>query len=156
MRRLSPLAAASAAALVVLGVQPAHADPPRIERDSHVDRFEDDLILELCGIRTWTTLTETWSSKKFADGSETLHVVRTFVPDDRRIPIEKGAGTSFVAADGTWTTVGTPIHLIARGGGGTTLIDAGRALFDATGHLASANGPHPSLGADLARFYCPR
>ena len=142
-----------AAALVLLPAAPAAAEPPEIERDSYVDRFEDDFILDLCGIRTWTTVTERWSLKTFPDGSEVFHIVRTFVPDDPRIPVEKGAGTSFFAPDGSKTTVGTPTHLF--GSAGTILIDAGRVLFDADGNVASANGPHPALDADLAEYYCP-
>lgn len=142
------------AALLVLPAVPAAADQPDIERASYVDRYEDDFIFDLCGIQTWTTVTERWSSTKFPNGSETFHVVRTFVPDDPRIPVEKGAGSSFFAPDGTKTTVGTPIHLFGPDGG-TTLIDAGRVLFDADGDLTSVDGPHPALEADMARYYCP-
>ena len=154
MYRFTTCTALAAAALVVLPAAPASAGRPVIERASYTDRFEDDLILDLCGIETWTTVTERWSSKKFPDGSEIFHVVRTFVPDDPRIPIEKGAATSFFAPDGSRTTVGTPIHLMDQSGG-TMLIDAGRVLFDSDGNLASVNGPHPALDADLAEYYCP-
>ena len=154
MHRFATYATAATAALVVLPAAPAVADRPDIERASYVDRYQDDFILDLCGIETWTTVTERWSSTKFPDGSEIFHIVRTFVPDDPRIPVEKGAGTSFFAPDGIKTTVGTPIHLFGPGGG-TTLIDAGRALFDAEGNLTSVNGPHPALDADLAQYYCP-
>lgn len=142
-------------ALLGLSADPATAQRPDVVRDGYVDRFQDDFIMDLCGIQTWTTVTERWSLKKFADGSETFHVVRTFVPDDPRIPIEKGAATSFFGADGSKTVVGTPIHLFGPGGG-TTLIDAGRALFEADGNLTAVNGPHPSLDADLVEYYCPR
>lgn len=142
-----------ALAMIALPAVPATAVGPEIERASSVDRFPDDFILDLCGIETWTTVTERWSSKRFADGSEIFHVVRTFVPDDPRIPIEKGAATSFFAPDGSRTTVGTPIHLF--GPHGTMLIDAGRAMFDADGNLITVNGPHPGLDADLAKYYCP-
>lgn len=154
MRRLTTYATLVAFTVVGLTAAPAAAGRPDIERGSYVDRFEDDLILELCGIETWTTVTERWSLTRFADGSQSLHVVRTFVPDDRRIPVEKGAATSFFAADGSRTTVGTPIHLIGPTGG-TTLIDAGRVLFDADGNLTTVNGPHPALDTDLAQYYCP-
>jgi len=155
MQRLITSVTAVAAALLALSATPAAAERPDIERDSYVDRFHDEFILDLCGIDTWTTVTERWSSTKFNDGSEIFHIVRTFVPDDPRIPIEKGAGTSFFRADGSKTVVGTPIHLFGPKGG-TTLIDAGRALFDAEGNLTSVNGPHPSLDADLVEYYCPR
>jgi len=154
MRRFATYATLAAAALVGLTSAPAAADRSDIERDSYVDRFEDDLFLDLCGIETWTTVTERWSLKQFPDGSEIFHVVRTYVPDDPRLPIEKGAGTSFFAPDGSKTTVGKPIHLIGPDGG-TTLLDAGRAVFNAEGDVISVNGPHPSLDADLAEYYCP-
>jgi hypothetical protein len=155
MRRLTTFVTLVAAALLGLSAAPAAAERPDVVRDSYVDRFQDDFIADLCGIETWTTVTERWSSTKFADGSEIFHVVRTFVPDDPRIPIEKGAATSFFGADGSQTVVGTPIHLFGPDGG-TTLIDSGRALFDTEGNLTSVNGPHPSLDADLAEYYCPR
>lgn len=146
--------AAVSAALLGLSTEPAAAQPPDVVRDSYVDRFQDDFIMDLCGIRTWTTVTERWSSMKFPDGTEIFHVVRTYVPDDPRIPIEKGAATSFLGADGSRTVVGTPIHLFGPEGG-TTLIDAGRALFDAEGNLTAANGRQPSMDVDLAEYYCP-
>jgi hypothetical protein len=154
MQRITTCAAIAAAALVVLPAAPASAGRPVIERASYTDRVVDDLILDLCGIETWTTVTERWSSKRFPDGSEIFHVVRTFVPDDPRIPVEKGAATSYFAPDGSRTTVGTPIHLMDQSGG-TMLIDAGRALFDSDGNLVSVNGPHPALESDLAEYYCP-
>ena len=143
-----------AAAVLGLSAGPAVADKSDVVRDSYTDRFQDDFIMDLCGIETWTTVTERWSLKTYEDGSQVFHVVRTFVPDDPRIPIEKGAGTSFFGADGSKTVIGTPIHLFAPGGG-TTVIDAGRVVFDAEGNLAAVNGPHPSLDADLAEYYCP-
>lgn len=143
-----------ACALVVLSAAPAVAAGPEIERASYVDRYVDGFILDLCGFETWTTVTERWSLKKFPDGSEVFHVVRTYVPDDPRIPVEKGAGTSFFASDGSQTAVGKPIQLF-KPDGGTLLIDAGRALFDTGGNLTSVNGPHPALNADLAQYYCP-
>ena len=154
MGRFATYTALVAAGLLGLSTAPAAAARPVIERASYVDRFADDLFLDLCGIRTMTTLTERWSLKRYRDGSEVLHVVRTFVPDDRRLPIEKGAGTTFTAPDGSRTTVGKPIHLIARDGG-TTILDAGRVMFDAEGNVTSVRGPHPALDADLAEFYCP-
>ena len=155
MRRSATTVILVAAALLGLSTAPAGAARPEVVRDGYVVRFHDDFLMDVCGIDTWTTLTERWSSTRFADGSEIFHAVRTFVPDDPRVPIEKGAGTSFFGVDGSQTVMGTPIHLIARQGGGTTLIDAGRALFDADGNLAAVNGPHPSLDTDLADYYCP-
>lgn len=155
MQRSAAVVTFVAVALLGLSAAPAAAERPNVQRDSYVDRFQDDFIMDLCGIDTWTTVTERWSLKTFADGSQTFQVVRKFVPDDPRIPIEKGAGTSFFGADGSKTVVGKPTHLLGPDGG-TTLIDAGRALFDAHGNLTAANGPHPSLDADLVEYYCPR
>ena len=86
MTRYARHAALMATAFLVLPAAPAVADGPVIERASYVERFEDDYILDLCGIETWTTVTERWSSKKFPDGSEIFHVVRPFVPDDPLLP----------------------------------------------------------------------
>ena len=155
MTRYARHAALMATAFLVLPAAPAVAEGPVIERASYVERFEDDYILDLCGIETWTTVTERWSSKKFPDGSEIFHVVRTFVPDDPRFPVEKGAATSFFAADGSRTTVGKPLQLLDPDGGGTLLMGAGRALFDANGDLISATGQREALDADPADYYCP-
>ena len=154
MHLLATSATLAAAAFVLAPAIPASADRPDIERASYVDRYQDDFILDLCGIQTWTTVTERWSLTKFPDGSQTFHVVRTFVPDDPRIPVEKGAGTSFFAPDGSKTTLGTPIHLFGPDGG-TILIDAGRVLFDVDGNVTVVDGPHAALDADLAQYYCP-
>ena len=135
------------------GVSPAAAarGKPTIVRESSVEVFADDLILDLCGIETTTTLTQHFVLQIFPDGSEQLHVSRRFVSDDPRIPIEKGAGTSFSDANGVRTVVGTPIHLI--GPRGTRLIDAGLVTF---ADELDVRGPHPSLFApSLAPFYCP-
>ena len=90
--------------------------------------------------------------KTFPDGSQQVHVTRTFVSDDPRLPIEKGAGTTFIDANGVRTVIGTPIHLIGPNGG-TRLIDAGLVTF---GNELVVRGPHPSLFVpDLAPYYCP-
>ena len=125
---------------------------PVIERGSSVDVFADDFILDLCGIATTTTLTQRFEVKTFPDGSQQVHVTRTFVSDDSRLPIEKGDGTSFIDAHGIQTVTGTPIHLIGPDGG-TRLIDAGRVTF---ANELDVRGPHPSLFVpDLAPYYCP-
>jgi hypothetical protein len=154
MHLLATSATLAAAAFFLAPAAPASADRPDIERASYVDRYQDEFILDLCGIQTWTTVTERWSITNFPGGSQTFHVVRTFVPDDPRIPVEKGAGTSFFAPDGSKTTLGTPIHLFGPDGG-TILIDAGRVLFDVDGNVTVVDGPHPALDADLAQYYCP-
>ncbi len=127
------------------------AAKPTMERGSFTETFPDDFILDLCGIETMTTWTQHWSVKTFADGSEQVHVNRTFVSDDPRLPIEKGAGATFVSPDGVRTVVDKPIQLIRRGGG-VILLDAGRITF---GNELEIHGPHPSLFVDLADYYCP-
>jgi hypothetical protein len=148
------LIAAGAAFLCLLGWAPPSAaarGKPLIERGGFLETFDDDFILELCGIHTTTTLTERFVSHTYADGSQKVHVVRTYVSADRRIPIEKGAATSFYNARGVQTVKGTPVHLISSHG--TVLIDAGQVTF---GDELRVRGPHPSLFvADLAPYYCP-
>ena len=125
---------------------------PEIERGSFVDVFADDFIFDLCGIDTTTTLTQRFEVTTFPDGSQHVHVTRTYVSDDPRLPIEKGAGTTFINADGVRRVTGTPIHLIGPRGG-TRLIDAGQVTF---GNELDVRGPHPSLLVpDLAPYYCP-
>ena len=102
-----------------------------------------------------TTVTERWTLKIYPDGSEVFHDVRTFVPADRRIPVEKGAGRSFTALDGSRRVVGKPIQLFYPDGGVKTL-DAGQAIFDANGDLVDVRGRHDFItGADEAELYCP-
>ena len=133
----------------------ASAAPQVRDSGSTVRTFDDTFIRGLCGIRTRTTETQRWSSTVRADGSEVVHVVRTFVSDDPRLPIEKGAGTTFRAPDGSSRVVGKPIQLIGPNGG-VRLLDAGRVVFDRAGNPTDVRGPHPSLGADLRAYYCPR
>jgi hypothetical protein len=144
---------------VALGVAMASAGAvqaggPVRSGDAYTDTFHDEFILELCGIDTMTTVTERWTLKEFADGSAILHVVRTFVPNDVRIPIEKGAGTSFFAPDGTQTVVGAPLRLLDRRGG-IRLIGSGLVEFDPNGDIVRSHGHDEALGIDLAPYYCP-
>ena len=124
---------------------------PTHERGRTVETFADDFLHDLCGIDTTTTMTQHFQTTTFPDGSQLVHVTRTFVSADPRVPIEKGAGTSHYAADGTQTVTGTPIHLISDHG--TVLIDAGRITF---ADELDIRGPHPSLFVpSLAPYYCP-
>lgn len=142
-------------AVQVLAAAGASAAAPAIERGRFEERFFDDFILELCGIETFTTLTQTFSVKTFPDGSEQVHVVRTFVPDDPRIPDERGAATAFVAPDGTRTVIGKPLQLFGTDGG-VRLLDAGLVEF---GDELVIHGRHDELvfdpDVDLAPYYCP-
>ncbi len=130
------------------------ATGPVVTRGGVVDTFDDDFILDLCGITTQTTVTERWTLKQYPDGSETFHDVRTFVSVDPRIPVEKGAATSFWTPDGSRRVVGKPIQLIGPDGG-VQLLDAGWVAFDRAGDVSDVRGPHPSLDVDLAEYYCP-
>ncbi len=127
---------------------------PVITKGGGTETFADDFILDLCGIATQTTVTEKWTLKVFPDGSSTFHDERTFVPADRRLPIEKGAATSFTAPDGSRRVVGKPIQLVGPKGG-VRILDAGWVLFDPAGNLVDLRGPHPFLSADLVAAYCP-
>lgn len=118
------------------------------------DTYDDEFILDLCGITTKTTVTERWSLETYPDGSQVFHDVRTYQPADPRIPVEKGAATGFYAADGSWRVVGKPIQLFAPDGG-VLLLDAGWISFDASGDVSTVRGPHPSKEVDLTDYYCP-
>jgi len=102
------------------GTAAAAGGGPTVTTGGGTETFADDFILDLCGIETETTVTERWTHKQFRDGSETLHVVRTFVSADPRLPVEKGAATSFIAPDG--------IPRPALSAGGTLLSFGGAGL----------------------------
>ena len=151
-RRAIALSVTTALILGAMVASAARAAGPVRHTESYTDRFFDDFIFELCGIETYTTVTERWTMKEFADGSAIFHANRLFVSDDPRIPIEMGAGTSFIAPDGTKTTVGSPTRLFTQDGHHLILVDAGRVVF---GDDITARGHVVSLFADLADYYCP-
>lgn len=155
-RRIVGLSIASALVLGVVGGTAAQAAGPVRISDAYTDTFFDDFIFDLCGIETYTTVTERWTLKVYPDGSEVFHNVRTFVPDDPRIPIEKGAATSFNAPDGSRRVVGKPIQLFYPDGGVKTL-DAGQAIFDEHGDLVDVRGRHDFMvgSTSEADLYCP-
>jgi hypothetical protein len=142
-----------AVSLLVLLLLPSavSAAKPEIQRDSFVEVFFDDFIYELCGIETYTTLTQRSSVKTFADGSQHIHVVLTYVSDDPRLPVEKAAASAFYPGDGTRTVVGKPIKLMDPDGG-VRLIGAGWTHFGLDGvTLRGRDG----LNIDAADYYCP-
>ena len=153
LRRLPVITLALALAISLLPAAALAAGPERVT-DSYTDRFHDDFILDMCGIDTWTTVTERWTLKNWPDGSQTFHAVRTFVPDDPRIPIEKGAGTGRFAPDGSKTVTGKPLQLFDRDGG-ILLLGAGLATFDPFGNVLVTHGHGEALTVDLAQYYCP-
>ncbi len=128
------------------------AAPPSRFGDSYTERFYDPL----CGLDQWTTLTERWTWTEFANGSATLHVVRTFVPDDPRLPVEKGAGTNHISPDGTETVTGSPLLLFwpeSSGRHGVMVIAAGRTVFSEDD--VTFRGTNPDLSDEaLAQYYC--
>ena len=154
-RRTAPLALCAAALLGAIGAGGVQAARPERISDAYTETFFDDFIFELCGIATLTTVTERWTLTIYPDGIEVFHNVRTFVPDDSRLPIEKGAATSFTAPDGSRRVVGKPIQLFYPGGG-VKALDAGQAIFDANGDLVDVRGRHDFIvGGDEAALYCP-
>ena len=154
MHRTIRLAAAATLALGVVASSAgaALAATPEIVHGSTRESFQDDFILDLCGIETMTTVTEHWTLWTYADGSQMFQSSRKYVPDDPRIPIEYGSGMSTFDPDGTQTVHGSPIRLQRQGSGGIILRDAGYIRF---GDPLTVHGPHPSLDLDLAELYCP-
>jgi hypothetical protein len=137
--------------LLVFLPSAVNAAGPQIERGGFVERYFDDFIYELCGIETYTTESQRWSVKVFPDGTEQVHVVRTFRSEDPRLPIEKGAATAFNYPDGTRTVVGKPIQLLEPDGG-IRLIGAGWTHFGEDGVTIRGRD---GLNVDLAEYYCP-
>ena len=141
---LGPAAAASAAG-------------PVVEHAHYTDYIvHDDFFLDLCGIDTNTSVTETDTLKTWPDGSQTFHVERTFVPEDPRLPIERGSGTAYYAADHETLLriVGKPLQLFEPGGG-IRVLDAGQSLFGPDGTVLHGHIVVGVDAPDLAAYYCP-
>lgn len=145
------VAIAAIGSTIFAGSVSAAAPTDRVS-DSYTVRFHDPL----CGIDQETTLTERWTWTEFSDGSATLHVVRTFVPDDPRLPVEKGAGSNHMSPDGTETVTGAPLLLFwpeSTGKHGIMVVAAGKAVFSMDG--ATFRGTNPDLSDEaLDRYYC--
>lgn len=137
-----------------------HGGKPAVEREVIEDTFFDEFILDICGVETNTTLTQRITTTTFPDGSQTVHVVAEFVPDDRRIASERDAFTDVVAPDGTLTTKGLAIRLCRQGEGTiirepdgfgswrTASWSAGRIRFSTpTRRTSSADGIRDGAGA---------
>ena len=140
----------------VLAPGPADArGGPTIDR--WVDQYvldPDPLFAEMCAIETSTEVTERYTVKEFPDGTMHIHTVRTYVPEDRNLPVEHDAATALIRPDGTRTVVGAPIQLRYRDGR-RVFLDAGLVTFGPDDLVVTVRGPHPSLTADLADLYCP-
>ena len=154
MHRFTRLTAAVGLALGLVATMSgaALAAGPEIVHGRNQETFFDEMIFEVCGIESMTTVIEHWTLWTYADGSQTFQTSRKFFPDDPRLPIEYGSGMSTFAPDGTQTVHGSPIRLRRQDGGGLILRDAGFIRF---GDPVTVHGPHPSLGLDLAELYCP-
>jgi len=153
----SPIRALIAAALAIgilsAGATSAFAAKPDTERQGkETVTFFDDFILDVCGISTMTTVTENWTLTTYADGTQRFVDSRTFVPADKRIPIEYGAGMSTWDVNGVQTVHGSPLRLRSQQGGGIRILDAGLVTL---GDDITVHGPHPSLDVDLTDYYCP-
>ena len=154
MSTIRPLIAATVAiGILAAGATGAlAAKPVSVHQGKESATFFDDFIFDICGISTMTTVTENWTLTMYADGSQRFTNSRTFVPADKRIPIEYGAGMSTFDVNGVQTVKGSPIRLRSQQGDGITVLDAGFVILDDD---IAVHGPHPSLGLDLADFYCP-
>jgi hypothetical protein len=152
-RRLAgPIAAiAVLAATASAPAMAAGGGKPTVEREVIHETFFDDYIFEICGVETNTTQTQRTTIKTFPDGSETVHRIAEWIPDDPSIASERWGRTDRIAPDGTLTIVGLAIRLY-RQGEGTIIRDAGwlRILEDGL----VVRGPHPFFDTDPAEVYC--
>jgi hypothetical protein len=148
---LAMFALLTTAPVAIATAAPGHGGKPTVEREAIEVTFFDEFILDICAVETNTTLTQRMTTKTFPDGSQTVHVVADFVPDDPNIASERDAFTDFVAPDGTVTTKGLAIRLY-RQGEGTVIRDAGWVRFLEDGLVV--RGPHPFLNTDPADVYC--
>jgi hypothetical protein len=152
---VAALGAASGVSAAQAAPAPGASGKPVIDRQ-RVDEVlrPDQFFIDLCGIVTNTTVKEVDILKTWPDGSQTFHVERSFIPEDPRLPVEKGAATAYFAPDGTMLrVVGKPIQLIGPHGG-VRAIDAGQTVL---GDPDVLHGHH-DIGIDnedLAPFYCP-
>ena len=162
---VSCLIAAPVAVMVAAAwpaASPAATGKPVIQ--SFTDReilVGDEFFADMCGVTTDTTWKEQDTLKTWPDGSQTFHSERSFIPADPRLPIERGAGTSYFHSrddEEPYRIDGKPIQLIAQRGGGVTALDAGLTILGDPlvhhGHLSVGPGHDDDL-AYLRSFYCP-
>ncbi len=62
------------------------AGAPTIERERINDTFCDEFLLDLCGIKTITTVTGHVQVTRYQDGTEKLHSQLTYRSDHRGLP----------------------------------------------------------------------
>jgi len=119
----------------------------------------DDFFVWLCGVETSTAITEFNTLKTWPDGSQTFHTQRSYIPADPRLPIERGAGTSYFTpgSEVPYRIVGKPIQLIGPTGG-VRALDAGLSIVGDPlvhhGHLDIGFGREDDKPY-LQNFYCP-
>jgi hypothetical protein len=145
--------AATGVALTVIST-PAMAaghGRPTMEREVIHETFFDEFALEVCGIATNTTRSERIIVKTFPDGTERVHVVTAYVPEDPRVASERYARTETYALDGSITIKGLGVRLY-RKGEGTIIRAAGWVRFDEDG--MTGKGPHDFHDFDPADLYC--
>jgi hypothetical protein len=150
---VGPIAAiAVLAAIASAPAMAAGGGKPTVEHEVIHETFFDDFIFDVCGVETDTTQTQRTTIKTFPDGSQTVHRIAEWVPDDPSIASERWGRTDRIAPDGTLTIVGLAIRLY-RQGEGTIIRDAGWVRVLEYGRVV--RGPHPFLGGtDPADVYC--
>jgi hypothetical protein len=125
---LSVLAVTCVSGLAAAGPSVALAAGPVIVHSQVREVVSPDgFFIDVCGVSTSTTIKEDDTLKTWPDGSQTFHTDRSFIPADLRLPVERGAETSYFApgTDIPYRIVGKPIQLISRGGG-VLALDAAR------------------------------
>jgi hypothetical protein len=140
--------------LAAIAAAPAMAGgggKPTVEHEVIHETYFDDFIFDICGVETDTTQTQRTTIKTFPDGSQTVHRIAEWVPDDPSIASERWGRTDRIAPDGTLTIVGLAIRLY-RQGEGTIIRDAGWIRFLEDGLVV--RGPHTFLDTDPADVFC--
>jgi len=149
--------ALAAAALAFTLVAPdalaasGHGGKPTVEREVVEETYFDDFIYDLCGVETNTTLTQRITIKTFPDGTETVHSVSLYVPDDPSIASERNARTDIFAPDGTYTIKGLGIRLFTAD---DRVIVVGAGWLRVTDDGMEIRGPDRYFESDPVDLYC--